>query len=85
MKNILKLAMDYLHLIVFIIFVFYLILTPCFLFGLLGFLELKCIFLRKLRNRLLGLNYAVFSEKIGAGLWGLKHVVFLVLNGSMFQ
>ena len=33
-------------------------------------------FLKKLRNSLLGLNPVIFSEKLGTGPLGLKHVVF---------
>ena len=57
--------MDYLRLVIFIIFVIYLVLTSCCVFELATWL-LKTMkpFLRKLRNRLLGLNHVVFSEKI---------------------
>ena len=56
--------MDYSHLVAPIIFIIYLTLTPCFYFGLLAWLLRTMPLLRKLKNRLLGLNHVVFSEKI---------------------
>ena len=56
--------MDYSHLVAPIIFIIFLTLTPCFYFGLLAWLLRTMPLLRKLKNRLLGLNHVVFSEKI---------------------
>ena len=45
--------------------------------------------LRKLKNRLLGLNHVVFSEKIENMTFGFEVYCFffmtLVVNGNMFQ
>ena len=85
-KNDVKSYMDYSHLVAFIIFIIGLTLTPCFYFGLLAWLLRTMPLLRKLKNRLLGLNHVVFSEKkLRTGLLGLKHIVFfmtLVVNGN---
>ena len=72
MKNDVKPDMDYSLLVAFIIFIIYLILTPCFCFGLLAWLLRTMSFQRKWRT----------------GILGLKHIVFfmtLVVNDSMFQ
>ena len=63
-KNNVKSDMNYSHLVALIIFIIYLTLTPCFYFGLLAWLLRTMSLLRKLKNRLLGLNHVVFSEKI---------------------
>ena len=90
MKNV-KSDIDSLCVVVFIIFVIYLILTSCFLFGLATcLLRTTMSFLRKLRNKLLGLNHVVFSEKIdNRRNFGFEACYFffmkLVVNGNMFQ
>ena len=85
-KNDVKSDMNYSHLVAFIIFIIYLTLTLCFYFGLLAWLLRTIPLLRKLKNRLLGLNHVVFSEKkLRTGLLGLKHIIFfmtLVVNGN---
>ena len=86
-----KSDMDYSHLVVFIILIIYLSIyfTPCFYFGLLAWLLRTMPLLRKLKNRLLGLNHVVFSEKIEDRTFGfLKHNVFfmtLLVNDNIFQ
>ena len=88
-ENVVKSDMDYSHLVAFITFIIYLILTPCLYFGLLAWLLRTMPLLRKLKNRLLGLNHVVFSEKIENRTFGFEaHVVFfmtLVVNDNMFQ
>ena len=70
-------CIDYLHFVVFIIFVMYLILTACFLFQLANWLlETIVSFLKKFRNRLLGLSHAVFpGKKIRKRLFSVRCVV----------
>ena len=64
MKNDVASDMAYSHLVAFIIFIIYLLLIPRFYFRLLAWLLRTMSLLKKLENRLLGLNHVVFSEKI---------------------
>ena len=85
-KNYVKSDMNYSHLVAFIIFIIYLTLTLCFYFGLLAWLLRTIPLLRKLKNRLLGLNHVVFSEKkLRTRLLGLKYIVFFHDISSKWQ
>ena len=87
-KNDVKSYMDYSHLVAFIIFIISLILTPYFYFGLLAWLLRAMPLLRKLKNRLLGLNHVVFLEKIENRTFGSEAYCFfhdIIVNGNMFQ
>ena len=65
MKDVSKSDMDYLHLLVFIKCPIYLIFMFFFWnIWTTWLLRIIMLFLRKLRNRIPGLNYVIFSEKI---------------------
>ena len=82
-----KSHMDYSHLVVFIILIIYLSIyfTPCFYFGLLAWLLRTMPLLRKLKNRLLGLNHVVFSEKIENRTFGSEAYCFFHDISSKWQ
>ena len=78
MKSDVKSDMDSSHLVAFIIFIIYLILKPCFYFGLLTWLLRTISLLKKLGNRLLGLDHVVFSEKIENRTFGFEACCFFM-------
>ena len=86
-KNVVKSDMDCSHLVAFMIFIIYLILTPCLYFGVPAWLLRTMPLLRKLKDRLL--DHVIFSEKIANRTSRFEeHVVFfltLIVNGNMFQ